>query len=411
MVRAVTSETPAVVAQRMSDLILCFPSAVTGGVQWETLVRKYNERHSARLDTVAFGYCSPLSTATALLWDVLRLVDVEDTDNPVVAVEDGVALTAKPNACATWPSLYQALCNIAIEHGAQEEAYGDKTVNTILVSQLKPLLQRHWHSNFDEGSLSYFTDEGTPVRVKKMKHLLQALLRWREDRIAWKIGANAGASPLDAALELELEIVPSKKHNDLLLRCVQPRTVTATVYAPSAWEWQHQPVHNMSQTSTWSDVEDAQSFTDSSIASDDLLDEIATLRAENARMRGKQSQDERLQKALFEAELMADCLDNPSEPPPFEYWGNNVTSPSCSTTASSDTGFGSDCATPRSVGSGSGSATPTAFVMASQGAQVCTMLPMWFAMGDRVGIPHGVVQQACAIYECHTSLPSFFVQQ
>lgn len=410
MARAVTSETPAVVAQRMSDLILCFPSAVTGGVQWETLIRKYNERHSAKLGTVAFGHCSPLSTATALLWDVLRLVDVEDTDNPVVAVEDCVALTAKPDACATWPSLYQALCNIAIEHGAQEEAYGDKTVNTILVSQLKPLLQRHWHSNFDEGSLSYFTDEGTPVRVKKMKHLLQALLRWREDRMAWRYGASAGTSPLDAALELELEIVPSKKHNDLLLRCVHPRTVAATLYTPSAWEWQYQPVQNMPQTSPWSDVEDAQSITDSSIASDDLMDEIATLRAENARMRGKQSQDERLQKALVEAELMADCLDNPSEPPPFEYWGN-VTSPSCSTAASSDIGFGSDCATPRSVGSGSGSATPTAFVMANQGAKACTILPMWFAMGDRVGIPHGVVQQACAIYECHTSLPSFFVQQ
>merc|ERR1712070_1313606 len=184
----------------------------------------------------ALGFDSPMSAATAFLWDVLRLVDGEDTDNPVLAVEDGVAMTAQPGAPATWPSLYKALCEIVSQYGTQEEG----KVSSILVSQLKPLLQRHWLNSFDEASLSYLTEEGTPVRVKKMKHLLQALLRWREQRVAWKAQSQVGQSPLDAVLALELELVPSKKHNDLLLRCVQPGATTPFVYSQGLCEFQLQ---------------------------------------------------------------------------------------------------------------------------------------------------------------------------
>merc|ERR1719272_2485131 len=120
-------------------------------------------------------------------------------------------MTAQPGAPGTWPSLYQSLCMIINEQGTREEANGDEKVCSILVSQLKPLLQRHWHNSFDEASLGYLTEEGTPVRVKKMKHLLQALLRWREERVAWKAGSKGGQSPLDVALAPRLELVPSKK--------------------------------------------------------------------------------------------------------------------------------------------------------------------------------------------------------
>jgi len=416
MARIVASETPALVAQRLSDLILCFPSAAAGGVQWQTLIRKYNERHSASLSAAPFGHSSALSAATALLWDVLRVVDSEDTDNPIVGVGHDTAMTARPGAPAAWPSLYQSLCEIVNEHGAQEESDGDKNVRALLVSQLKPHLQRQWHCNFDECSMSYLTEEGTPVRVKKMKHLLQALPRWRDQRVAWKASAHAGKSPLDAALEAQLELVPSKKHNDLLLRCVQPRAATPALYRPGLWESQHQSDHAQDASpKSASDVEDFESSTDSSSVSTDLMHQIAMLRAENASLRGKnsflehRSQDAVLQKALFEAECMTDLFDNPSEPPPCGYWGNAV-SPHGSTAAPSDFGFSSGCDTPRSAGSGShchsGVATSALFAMAAPVAQVCTMVPVWFAMGDRAGIPSGVVQQARAIFECHKALPS-----
>merc|ERR1719160_417608 len=69
----------------------------------------------------AIGHSCPLSAATALLWDVLRLVDSEDSDNPIVAVEDAVSLTPRPGALGTWPSLYKALCSIIVKYGAEEQ--------------------------------------------------------------------------------------------------------------------------------------------------------------------------------------------------------------------------------------------------------------------------------------------------
>ena len=52
------------------------------------------------------------------------------------------------------------------------------------------------------------------VKMRKMKHLLQALLRWRGQRLAWGLRGREMAR----ALEPELELVPSKRHIDLLLR-------------------------------------------------------------------------------------------------------------------------------------------------------------------------------------------------
>merc|ERR1712046_265080 len=178
-------------------------------------------------------------------------------------------------------------------------------------------------------------------RVKKMKHLLQALPRWREQRVAWKATVQAARSPLDAALEVEFELVPSKKHNDLLLRCV---------YKASLQECHFQPVHDVSVESI--DYQDLESISDSSRESALAEQEIAMLRAENESLRNKnffleqqsqhQSQEEVLRKALCDAELMVDLLDDPSEPPPSQYWGN-MCSPSGSTGVPSDFGFSSGC--------------------------------------------------------------------
>lgn len=411
MARMATSETPAVVAQRLSDLLLSFPSAVAGGVQWQTLLRKYNERHSSKLDVSALGHSSALPAVCALLFDVVRIVDGEDTDNPVLAVEDGVAMTPHPGAAAAWPSLYQSLCKIVNEYGPQQEGHSGCKVSSILVSQLKPLLQRHWHCSFDEGSLGYLTQEGTPVRVKKMKHLLQALLRWREERASWRASAQV-YHPLDAVLEPQLELVASTKHNDLLLRYVQPKVATPFLWAPCLFECQPLEEQGVRPKSNPNDAEDADSISGSAGGSSNLTLELEMLRAENEHLLNKnfmlrqQSQDDVLRKALLDVDSMVE-LDDPSEPPLSNYWGNMV-SPSGSTAASSEFGFHSGCSgcvTPFSMRSGSGTSTPTAIPIVGQVGQVC-MVPMFFAIGDRLGIPSGVVEQARAIFECHKTLPS-----
>lgn len=400
-------ETPAIVAQRMSELILCFPAAASEGVQWQTLANKYRERYSSPLNLQLLGFSSALLAAHTLLWDVLRIVDGSDTDNPVLAIEDSVAMTPTAGAPAVWPSLYKSLCDIVSQFGTREQEGG----NSILVSQLKPHLQRHWHCGFDEVSLSYLTEEGTPVRVKKMKHLLQALLRWREQRVAWKTHARNGKSSIDAMLETELELVPSKKHNDLLLRCASPCGTIPTLHVSAV----HEPynVEDMQSTAN-NDLSDSLDTQSNMSESSDLMQEIAMLRAENEQLRSKNSllleqqcQEETMQKALVEAEMLADVFDNPSEPPPFTYC-NFAMSPSGSTGVPSELGFGSGSITPMSPGSHSvsGTATPAESSAAGQIGQVCAMVPMFFMMGDRLSIPSGVVQQARAIFECHKDLPS-----
>merc|ERR1711988_1122629 len=108
-----------------------------------------------------------------------------------------------------------------------------------------------------------------------MKHLLQALLRWRESRVAWKTEAQVCDGPLDAVLLPTLELESSKKHNDLLLRCVQPRAMMPVVYSEGLCESQLQLTRDASSKSGSSDHQDVQSTIGSSAESPDLLQELA----------------------------------------------------------------------------------------------------------------------------------------
>lgn len=471
--------TPAVVAQRLGDLLQCFPSSAIGGVQWHTLIRKYQEKHGAHLDLEELGHTSALAGATALLWDVIRVVDRSDTDNPVVAIEDGIALTPSPGCLASWPSLYQALCEIVCKEGFLENQDGAGVrCHAILLSQVKPLLQRYWHSNFDELGMAYFTEEGSTIKLKKMKHLLQAVLRWRSLRAEWQasMGATsrsssqglARVSAVDAAVEMELLLVPSKKHNDLLLRCVcpealaEPLTATvAIVVAPpppvpattpvSATKLELRlelPVREEMGQATSSDLRSPSCQSSSnrscaSVGSGCLEQELAFLRSENAKLRfeneclesrtnynGTVPHSEIFQipsKLQLPPPLTFDCdLDDPFEPPPqIRHW--DVISPVCSTPGS----FGSIASgtlTPFSESSlscaASGHHTPVPHSgyhtpVPAPAGQPCggvallpvgmsvamPGMPVWFQT-----IPTGVVQQARAMFEHHTVIPNWFVQ-
>jgi len=368
-----------------------------GGIQWKTLLRKYEERYSTRLDVFSLGHSSPLAATTMLLWDVLRLVNSEDADNPIVAVEDSVALVPRPGSAASWPSLYQVLCNVLREHGTVEEEGGQQS---ILVSQLKPLLQRYWHSTFDEGSLGYLTEEGSSVKMKKMKHLLQALLRWRKQRLEWQCYGGRSSPDMQEALAQELELLPSKRHNDLLLRFIEPEVLAEKTWA----ELSLAPLGT--EEDEVGEASSPEVSTVASTTSSAVQEELAALRAENEKLRSRNSALEKSARDhdhVPEAEFMENLFDNPYEPPPqvFHDW-SVPSSPTASTAARS--AFSSD-GTPM----GSGCVTP---VQLAPVGQAITLVPMgWFAMGDRGLIPCGLVQQARAVFEQHTAIPNWFMQQ
>mmetsp|Transcript_29406 Transcript_29406/g.62583 ORF Transcript_29406/g.62583 Transcript_29406/m.62583 type:complete len:490 (+) Transcript_29406:135-1604(+) len=461
------SSAPAAVASRLCDLLLQFPAAAMGGVQWRVLARKYEERHGAPLGLS--GHSSALPAATALLWDVLRLVDGEDAENPVVAVEDGVALAPRPGAMGSWPSLYRALC-VCVRQGGTEEAVptleeadvagsgvasAGHPARSLLLSQLKPLLQCHWHAAFDESGSGFLDEYGTFVRVRKMKHLVQAVLRWREQRMAWRRAHGGRPSGVDKVLEERLELVASKTHNDLVLRCVE--------------------VGQASPEETCEAAEKVVSPAPLPIVpvASPLDDELVRLRAENSELRSRNEELLRGQAQALKPEAespsalpqprlefcvtpvkqapapkrMPELFDDPYEPPPQrEGLWSAPTSPTASIRSTStswppssvDFGFGavgmysmsgtprSGCATGASatplsscLDAASGAATPTAAgapdqaalsasaAAAALGNQVCALVPMWFSLvpscatflGDRCVIPTGIVEKVRTRFE------------
>jgi hypothetical protein len=401
------SASPALVSERLTDLLLCFPAAAIGGVQWVTLVRKYEEKYSAKLDLKALGYESALTAASALLWDVVRIVGAEDTDNPVLVIEDTVALTARPGFLATWPSLYEALLEIVCNYGTLQtsmDASSSSNAHTIFLSRVKPLLQRHWHNNFDDCGLVYYTEQGSTMKLKKMKHLLNALFRWRADRLAFRasMGAPAsGLSGIDAAIAIVLDIEPSESHNDILLRSFALKDVPKSVLDNSTSKVEVSCHRQLGVALPQTEVSTPCAGNNSA-----MQHEIERLRAENALLRSETNaalktnmfdKTATLQIPLF----MEDVFDDPSEPPPAMW---TPSTPSTRLSSATDSGI----TTPRTGVSFTGSCTS----MPLAGNRGVSLMPVWFpaAFGDRVRIPNGIVQQACAVFEQQTTIPSYFSQ-
>lgn len=336
---------PVTISKRVCDVLLSFPEAAIGGVRWGVVVRKYEERHATRLDLTAFGQqdATPLVAATTLLWEVLRLVDASEScpDGPLVAVEDAIVLTPRAGALGTWPSLYSTLCALVRTHGAvmhlQSSAKDgpaapeeqSRSCQGLLLSRLKPLLQQNWHRSFEEHGLGFLNGEGSHVRLKKMKHLVQAILRWRTERLAWQKATGQKPTPVDAALrEFPLALRTPDGHNDLMLCCLRPEDDEERHPREEALE-EGLLATNAQQTNP-PVLPRAQSLQLS-----ELEEENARLRAENQLLRmGGNSQGEHppammpqqqlllapFSDQISEEELLhqqeQEIFDNPFEPPP-----------------------------------------------------------------------------------------------
>lgn len=142
------------------------------------------------------------------------------------------------------------------------------------------------------------------------------------------------------------------------------------------------------------------------------------LRAENAKLRAQANSFVTPIKSQVD---LVDVFDNPFEPPPElrTLEGAWLSSPTMSTCASSPLSRTSGSVTPYSDSCvPSGYATPVPSTadrgveLGSGFGQFCNGVAfVWFPMGERLQIPHGVVQQARSIFERNSSIPSFFTQQ
>lgn len=450
----------AVVVQRLTELLLAFPAAAISGVAWKVLARRYEQRHG-QLDIAGLGHSTPVAAATALLQGTGYVSDSSDPENPFVAANDSVVMTPHPDLLGNWPSLYQMLCTIVLRHGTPEKHHdssnrgdgfsgrGPHKNHGLLLSQLKPLLQTHWHVGFDESGLGYLDDEGVYVRLKKMKHLVQTLVQWREHRVSWRAASGNPPTLVDEAVIPRLEVIPSRRHNDLLLRCIcddsrAQEAVLANV-GPGQQrmggprELQHVRETRESEGVLSSSRSQAPLIgSDGSVeAQSEMEKELLKLRQENEQLRCKNEALE--QHAGMTCRMPLEAFDDPFDPPPeinrshCSLWVS-LASPAGSTMAPSLLGSGT--VTPMSQAfnssrnfTSSGSATPASMAFTSSidagsgqmtpmGAQIGTQVipvPVWFCgnfslghlgFGDRITIPNGIVQQARAIFERAPSIRS-----
>jgi len=220
-------------------------------VRWSTLAASYSDVYSESLDLAQLGHETSSAAAHALLAEVLRhqRQDVagraaEDLDDPLVAVDDVVALTPLPGFVGSWPALYQILCDLVRTCGSEEEAQcdGDLQGRILLLSQLRPLLDnasdeeqtpasqarslllsqlqpvsKLTKEGASSNGLSFRDSEGCLRKLQKLGHVVKAVLQWRDRRVQWRQTREAKPTVLDHAVGPKLELVFCKRLNNLVL--------------------------------------------------------------------------------------------------------------------------------------------------------------------------------------------------
>jgi hypothetical protein len=269
---------------------------------------------------------------------------------------------------------------------------------SLLLSKLKPLLQIHWHADFDETNMAFLNEDGSVGRVKKMKHLVVAVLRWREQRVQRRQRARGGGKPssVDLALAPRLELVASTAHNDMLLRCLPPDS-SADEAEACANEAAERPL----AAEVWGG---AAELAASPQSPEDVAHELALLRAENAELR---CMNRELMREHSEApkiavpQLMAEIFDDPFEPPPQkeQFWGLTSTCSTPVTVSSTLCSSTFDMTSSRTSATPSEAVSPTGLAAGGLdlGEKICALVPVWF--DHRCVIPTGIVDRFRSHFE------------
>jgi hypothetical protein len=165
-------------------------------------------------------------------------------EDPLVAIADGVALTPLPGFAGSWPALYKTLCALVLSCGVQDVVESDGAgppVRILLFSRLRPLLdsareggdeQRHAQNlllsqlqpvsklckeGSTENGLSFRDEEGGLRTLRKLGHVVKAVLQWRSQRLLWSQASRTKPTAVDDTLSQKLELVFSKRLNNLVL--------------------------------------------------------------------------------------------------------------------------------------------------------------------------------------------------
>lgn len=244
---------------KLNSFVLEFPSVVAG-VRWSAVQQAYAAEHGhvptrVDLDATAEG--------SWFQWTEQGLHGHVVSDEPhgrVVKVAESRALSCLPGLLGTWPALYQALC-------AAVRGYGSLETGGLLLSRLHPRLGteeinvqdgvahrdllRAWldlpcwkkgNATYQEG-LRYRDEDGVVRRLRKIGHLVKAIMHWRQQYRLTRMGQHTGV--LLKALQPELRLEFSKANNNLMLYCTEdgigdrdlsssavPLTVPSTIRKP-----------------------------------------------------------------------------------------------------------------------------------------------------------------------------------
>jgi hypothetical protein len=369
----------------------------------------YKATYHCHLNLEELGYGSAKDAAHVLLFDIGKIVQGDDTDNPVVAVDEDIALTPRPGAFASWPSLYEVLCKAIPQHSSIGP-HGHE----ILLSKAKPLIEAHWHSNFEDSGLYWFTQNGSKVALKKMKHVMHALIDyWRRDFLKWRDSSQGFRSGIDEAVRRELWLIPSATKNDLLL-CTPCMEVVGTSCTESVCREPAKIGSGMPPCTN---------------CTDNILERTDGAGHEAMQLSDCQKLSEPWTLEDFDNPRCPFPLDDCFEPPPQSpnpSWGR--TTASCSSyegDSSSLTPF--SLSSPSHATSGYATPVPVTGWLAvplpqgpiGESSNWAPLLSVPNCSAAHVqgwlqavqNIPTGVVQNVRSVFEAHSSIPSWYAQQ
>lgn len=226
-------EVVAEIEESLRDIFLRFPCSALEGVRWSILCKAFRERFPEESNALK----SVSAVALANAWSEFAVYEDDgNEDDGLFSVRDVASLKQCRNGqLACWRLLLQRLVEIVRSHGSIQniDALSPNEDSSLLLgidasllsssskvvgvrlAQLKTLLKQHWDGGFEERVIGFFNETGRYVVIKKMKHLIAELLRWRRSLIKHR----REYCDIDAVVETPIILANSQTHNDMILCC------------------------------------------------------------------------------------------------------------------------------------------------------------------------------------------------